>query len=205
MTLPEARLERDNLMLAITGVEHGQDRLAGMLGDRDREVAQLRLTTRRLERPAVRQDHGPRPAQAGPGRLALRLRRRFLRNGRPADEGLGQGQGQGQNYPPPIGFASVRSSGRASIVEPPPAALRAVENSSVTLRADSGHRRIARIVDLHAIPILGPAENGFVPASLGIGFVPASGDWVRSGVWGLGSFRRLGIGDFPLNTTTDLM
>ena len=34
------RFERDHLMLAITGMEHGENRLGGMLGDRNRKIPQ---------------------------------------------------------------------------------------------------------------------------------------------------------------------
>ena len=76
----------DDLMLAISRVQDGQDRLGRVLGDGDREVPELRLSTGRFQRPTVRQDDRPRLRQARPGDLRLRLRGRFLGESGPAGQ-----------------------------------------------------------------------------------------------------------------------
>ncbi len=69
--LPVRPIHRDDLMLAIAGVEDRQDRPTRMERDLHREVSQPRLTPGRLERPAVGQQDGPLAGHARPGDALL--------------------------------------------------------------------------------------------------------------------------------------
>ena len=80
MTLPVGRIDRDDLVLAVAGVEDRQDRLAGMHGDLDRQIAQPHLAPGRLERPAVGQEDR---ARAGHARARRSFLSRSLRLSRP--------------------------------------------------------------------------------------------------------------------------
>ena len=57
-----------DLVLAVAGMEHRNDRLGGMQRQQHRQVAQRRLLPGGPERPAVREQDRPRPRHPGPGR-----------------------------------------------------------------------------------------------------------------------------------------
>ena len=64
-------VNHQDLVLAVSGVEDRQDRLAGVHGDLDGKVSQLRLTPGRLERPAVGEEDRPGTGHPRPGRRFL--------------------------------------------------------------------------------------------------------------------------------------
>ena len=66
-----AAVDRDDLVLAVSGVEDRQDRLARVHRDLDREIAQLGLASGRLERPAVGQEDGAVAGHARPDDTAF--------------------------------------------------------------------------------------------------------------------------------------